>query len=64
MKKINPMFVKHCPIYGRYEVEKFKFGRQYFVALHPNEYQYQFKLVDDITKTVVRWVIDIELIDH
>ena len=64
MKKINPKFVKHCRIYGRYEVEKFSFGRQYFVTLYPNEYQYDFKLVDDTTKTVIGWVIDFELIDH
>lgn len=64
MKKINPKLIKPCPIFGRYEVENFSFGRQYFINLLPNEYQYHFKLVDETTKTVMQLSVDVELIDH
>ena len=54
---------KLCPIYGRYEVETFSFGRQYFIALHTNEYLYHFKFVDETTKTI-QFFLNFELIDH
>lgn len=64
MKRLNPKLVKPCPIFGRYEIEKFTFGRQYFITLNPNEYQYQFKLVDEITKTVASLDVEFKIINH
>ena len=64
MKKMNSKLVKPCPIYGHYEVEKFIFGRQYFITLEPNSYQYHFQLVDEVSKGVFRFVLEFELIDH
>ena len=64
MKNINPRLVKRCPIYGIYAVEKFSFGRQFFIGLIPNEYRYLFRLVDETTKTVMDIVFDFEIIEH
>ena len=64
MKNINPRLVKRCPIYGRYEVNKFSFGRQFFIGLIPNEYRFSFRLVDETTKTVMDAVFDFEIIEH
>lgn len=64
LKKMNPKIVKPCPVYGRYDIEKFTFGRQYFVTLLPSVYQFHFKLVDEATKAVFQSVLDFELIDH
>ena len=64
LKKLNPKLVKPCPIYGRYDVEKFTFGRQFFLILSPCKYQIHFKLVDDETKAAITSVLDFEVFDH
>ena len=64
LKQINPKMIKPCPLYGRYDIDKFSFGRQYFITLEPNEYRYHFLMVDGATKATAQIVVDFELTDH